>query len=176
MIGGVRLEILRQRGMQIIAEPRLILRALQIATGFVDFERRIPCDVGLHHSIKDFFQQVWICYAPQAAGVTEPVRLIVVVISGREILASAFDSRVRNAVPMFDAGGSELDVVPRVGFFHSGVMRHAQSNLGWPGSKRPRKSWSNGRETRPRRKVRVWKRPSRRTRINTTLAIRNRAS
>src|SRR5438552_17347336 len=27
---------------------------------------------------------------------------------------------------MFDAGGSELDVVPRVGFFHSGMMRNTQ--------------------------------------------------
>ena len=60
------------------------------------------------------------------AGVAEAVRLIVVVVARRETLHAALDGRVGNAVPVLDAGGAEVDVVPGVGLFHAHVVRHAQ--------------------------------------------------
>ena len=63
------------------------------------------------------------------AGVAEAIGLVVVVIGGREILHPALDGRVGNAVPVLDAGGTELDIVPGIGFFHAGVVGDAQAEF-----------------------------------------------
>ena len=129
VVGGVRLEILCQRRVQILGEPGLILGALQIAAGLVDVERGHPGDVRLHHAVEHLAEALRVGFAPQVAGVAETVGLVVVVVSGREVLPAALDGGVRNAVPVLDAGGAELDVVPGVGLFDAGVVRDAQSHL-----------------------------------------------
>src|SRR5207247_133882 len=48
-----RFEVLLERWMEVVAEPRLIFRALQIAARFVDREGRVPRDVMLHHAVDD---------------------------------------------------------------------------------------------------------------------------
>src|ERR1039458_6100343 len=67
--------------------------------------------------------------APQVAGVAEPVGLVVVVVAGGEALHAALDGRIRDAVPVLDAGGAELDVVPGVGLFDAGVVGDTQSHF-----------------------------------------------
>ena len=51
VVGGVGAEILFERGMQQFREPGLRLRALQVAAGFVDVERRVPGHVCVHHGL-----------------------------------------------------------------------------------------------------------------------------
>src|SRR5579872_2287472 len=63
------------------------------------------------------------------SGVSKAVCLVVVVISRGKILAPALDGGVGNAVPMLDAGRSELDVIPGIGLFDSGVMSDAKTVL-----------------------------------------------
>ena len=129
VVGGVRLEVLFQRGMQVFGEPGLVLRALQVAAGLVDVERRHPRDVRLHHAVEHLAEPLRIGFAPQVAGVAEAVGLVVVVVARGKALHAALDGRVRNAVPVLDAGGAELDVVPGVGLFDAGVVRDAQAQL-----------------------------------------------
>ena len=63
------------------------------------------------------------------AGVAEAIGFVVVVVAGGEILHAVVDRGVGDAVPVLDAGGAELDIVPGVGFFHAHVMRDAQAEL-----------------------------------------------
>ena len=45
------------------------------------------------------------------------------------MLDAVVEGGVGNAVPVLDAGGAELDIVPGVGFFHAHVVRDAQAEL-----------------------------------------------
>ena len=80
-------------------------------------------------ALQHFGEALGIGLAPEMAGVAEAIGLVVVVVGGGEILYAVFDGGVGDAVPMFDAGGAEMNVVPRVGLFHAGVMRDAQTEL-----------------------------------------------
>ena len=115
--------------MQVIGEPRLGLRALQVAARLVDVHRRHPRNVRLHHSIQHFQQPLGIGLAPKPSGITESVRLVVVVVGRREVLHPVFDCGVGDAIPVLDAGRSELDVVPRGRLFHANVMGYAKAEL-----------------------------------------------
>src|ERR1022692_1051241 len=129
VVGGVRPEILFQHGVQILGEPGLVLRALQVAAGPVDIQGRYPGDVRLHHAVEHLAEAFRVGLAPQVAGVAEPVGLVVVVVSGGKALYAAFDGRVRDAVPVLDAGSAEFNVVPGVGLFDAGVVGDAQSHF-----------------------------------------------
>jgi hypothetical protein len=52
IVPRVRTEELLEHRVQAILEPRLVLRPLQVATGFVNDKRRIPGDVRVDHCLQ----------------------------------------------------------------------------------------------------------------------------
>jgi len=84
MVRRIWPEELFERGMQVIGEPRLRPRKLQIADGLIDLERGIPCHVRRHHRVQHFQQPVPVCLAPQAARVAKTIRFVVVVVAPAE--------------------------------------------------------------------------------------------
>src|SRR5438132_4528862 len=108
--------------MQIIPEPRLVLRALQIPARLIDVERRHPRNVRRDHSVENLGELRGIGLAPNAAGVAKTVDFIAVVVARREMLRSVGESGVRNPVPVLDAPRAEAYVVPSVRILHADVV------------------------------------------------------
>src|SRR5262249_59045200 len=69
-------DILLQRGMQVVVEPRLVLRAREVAARLVDRERRIPRDFLLDHQVDDLVQLLGIGLRVELAGAAEAVDLV----------------------------------------------------------------------------------------------------
>ena len=115
--------------MQVVLKPGLCLRALQVATGFIDVHRRHPRHIRLHHRGQQRVENFRIGFAPETTGPAKAVGLIGVVVVAREMLPQIGNRRVRNAVPVFDGGGAELHIVPCIRLFHANVMRDAQAEF-----------------------------------------------
>src|ERR1035437_4213103 len=129
VVCGIGLEVVLERGMEVVLEPGLGLRALEVTARFIDVERRHPGDVGAHHRGEHGVEQLGVGLAPEPARPAEAVGLVEVVVFARKVLAAVGNGGVGNAVPVLDAGGAELDVVPRVGLFDADVVRDAQPDL-----------------------------------------------
>ena len=114
--------------MQVVPEPRLVLRADQVAARFVDRERRIPRDVLLDHQVDDLVQLRRVGLRVQLAGAAEAVNLVRVAHVGREVL-DAVQRRVGDAVEVLDRVDAELDVVLRRRLLDRDVRRRAHAQL-----------------------------------------------
>ena len=129
MVHRVRLEVGLKGRMQIVLVPGLRLRPLQIPARFVDIERRDPRHIRLDHCGQHFLQLVRLGFPPESPRVTKAMYFVGNVEVGGEILHAVGNGRIGNAVPMFDAGGTILDVVPGVGLGYGCMVRHAQPDL-----------------------------------------------
>src|SRR5262245_35701545 len=116
------LEVLLHRRVEVVADPRLVLRAHQVAAGLVDRERRIPRDVSLHHPLDHLVQLRRVGLRVQLAGAAEAVDFVRVVHLRRERL-DAGQRRVGDAVEMFDRVDAEVDVVVGGGLLDGDVRR-----------------------------------------------------
>ena len=113
------------RRVEVVAEPRLVLRAHQVAAGLVDREGRIPRDVALHHPVDDLVQLRRVGLRVQLASAAEAVDLVRVVHLRRERL-DAGQRRVGDTVEVFDRVDAQVDVVVGGGLFDRDVRRRAQ--------------------------------------------------
>ena len=129
MILQVRLEELRQHRVQILAKPRLRLRPLQVAAGFIDLERRVPRHVVRDHGIEQLRQLFPIRLAPQPPGPAEPVALVHVVVRRRKVLHTARNRGIRNPVPVLNRSHLIANGVIGPRLFHANVLRHRQAQL-----------------------------------------------
>ena len=118
-------EVLLHRRVEVVAEPRLVLRPHQVAAGLVDRERRIPRDVALHHPVDDLVQLRRVGLRVQLAGAPEAVDLVRVVHLRRERL-DAGQRRVGDTVEMFDRVDAQVDVVVGGGLLDRDVRRGAK--------------------------------------------------
>ena len=106
-----------------------MLRPLQVAAGLIDVERRHPGHVRLDHPVEHRVERSRIGFAPELARPAEAIHLVGVVVRGREVLYAIEQRGIGNAVPVLDAGGAELDVIPRIRLVDAGVVRDAESLL-----------------------------------------------
>src|SRR5438105_15839398 len=63
------------------------------------------------------------------SGPPKAIQLVSIVVARRKILDAILDCRIGNSIPVLDARGAEVDVIPRVGFLGADVMCDAKAEF-----------------------------------------------
>ena len=114
MTRRVRLEMFEHLRQRVVAHPRLIACARDVAVGVVDREGRVPRDLVRDHRVEHGGEPRRIGLSPEVAGPAEAVEFVVVVVRLGPVLP-ATDGGVGNAVPVLDGAHAPACRIEGVG-------------------------------------------------------------